>query len=180
MSTATDEQLMEAVQRHKLDHLNVLFERYQKRIYNYFLKSTGDTEESADLTQQVFIRILKYRQSYRSGQRFEMWIFQIARNQVKDHFRKLKVHKDQFTDMEALPDVGMSDEPDLQAERERKLQLAMGKLPADKRELLVLAKFQNMKYEDIATLRSATVSAIKVQVHRTIQQLRTYYFEQED
>lgn len=171
---------MEAVQRDKLDQLNVLFERYQKRIYNYFLKSTGDVEESADLTQAVFIRVLKYRKSYRSGSAFEFWIFQIARNQVKDHFRKLKVYKDQFTDLQTIPDVEESDEYALQSERERRLQLAMNQLPPDKRELLVLAKFQNMKYEDIANLRSASVSAIKVQVHRTIQQLRAYYFEQED
>ena len=50
----------------------------------------------------------------------------------------------------------------------------MARLDPDKRELLVLAKFQGMKYEQIAELRDMTVSAVKVQVHRTIAKLREH------
>ena len=55
----------------------------------------------------------------------------------------------------------------------------MARLDADKRELLVLAKFQGMKYEQIAELRDMSVSAVKVQVHRTIAKLRDLYLEVE-
>ncbi len=176
---ASDEQLMEAVRKDNLDKLNELFDRYQKRLYNYFLKSTLSVEDSGDLTQNVFIRVMKYRKSYKPGSRFELWIFQIARNQLKDHFRKMKIYQEQFSAVEAMPEQPSEDD-EHQVEQEQKLLKAMRRLPNDKRELLVLSKFQGLKYEQIAELKSSSVAAIKVQVHRTIKQLRTLYFEEND
>lgn len=172
----TDEQLMSLVKAGQLDYLNELFSRYSKRIYNYFLKSTLERADSDDLTQDLFIRVMKYRNSYKEGHSFQFWIFQIARNMVKDHFRKMKIHKDQFNPVEVMPEVE-DDNGNGELERERKLHLAMKSLPDEKRELLVLSKFQGMKYEQIATMRETSVSNIKVQVHRTIKELRDIYFE---
>ena len=172
----TDEQLMSLVKAGQLDYLNEVFNRYSKRIYNYFLKSTLERADSDDLTQELFIRVMKYRNSYKEGNSVQFWIFQIARNMVKDHFRKMKVHKDQFNPVEVMPEV-LDEVDDLVVEREKKLHQAMKSLPDEKRELLVLSKFQGMKYEQIAALRDTSVSNIKVQVHRTIKELRDRYFE---
>ncbi|WP_221406658.1 RNA polymerase sigma factor [Ekhidna lutea] len=175
----TDEQLMSLVKAGQLDYLNELFSRYSKRIYNYFLKSTLERAESDDLTQELFIRVMKYRNSYKEGHSVQFWIFQIARNMIKDHFRKMKIHKDQFNLVEVIPereDVG----DDELFEREKKLHRAMKELSDEKRELLVLSKFQGMKYEQIAKMRDTTVSNIKVQVHRTIKELKEAYFQLEE
>ncbi len=174
MSETSDELLMMAVRKGQIEMLNTLATRYQKRIYNYFLKSTMDVDDSGDLTQNTFIRVMKYRTSYKEGSRFETWLFQIARNQLKDYFRKMKVYKDKFTNVEVIPEN--EDQDDGQREREQLLQQAMRLLPDEKRELLVLSKFQGMKYEQIAQLRESSVSAIKVQVHRTLKQLKEIYF----
>ena len=99
-------------------------------------------------------------------------MFQIARNMVKDHFKKMKVHSDYFNPAAIMPDV-----IDEQEERESQLYKAMKKLPDEKRELLVLSKFDGLKYEQIATLRKTTVSNIKVQVHRIMKELKDIYFE---
>lgn len=167
---------MAAVKKGDLDKLGVLYERYNKRIYNYCLKSTSDVSESGDLTQNVFIRVMKYRGSYQKAKPFETWLFQIARNLVKDHFKKLKVVHSRVEIGKPIPDL--VHESDDTLDRERKLYLALDRLPEDKRELIVMSKFQGLKYEQIAEIRSSTVSAIKVQVHRTIKDLRSIYFEQ--
>ncbi|MEO9482914.1 MAG: RNA polymerase sigma factor [Ekhidna sp.] len=172
----TDEQLMSLVKAGQLDYLNEVFNRYSKRIYNYFLKSTLERADSDDLTQDLFIRVMKYRNSYKEGHSVQFWIFQIARNMVKDHFRKMKVHKDKFNPVEVMPEV-QEVSGDVEFEKEKKLHMAMNSLPDEKRELLVLSKFQGMKYEQIATMRETSVSNIKVQVHRTIKELRDIYFE---
>lgn len=171
----TDEQLMARVKDGQLDQLNELFNRYNKRIYNYFLKSTLERDDSDDLTQELFIRVMKYRKSYKEGQVVQYWIFQIARNMLKDHFRKLKVHKDQFSPVELMPEV-IDDSNDESREKEKQLYKAMKELADDKRELLVLSKFEGMKYEQIAAMRETSVSNIKVQVHRTIKELKELYF----
>ncbi|WP_436514487.1 RNA polymerase sigma factor [Ekhidna sp. To15] len=172
----TDEQLMSLIKAGQLDYLNEVFNRYSKRIYNYFLKSTLERADSDDLTQDLFIRVMKYRNSYKEGHSVQFWIFQIARNMVKDHFRKMKVHRDKFNPEETIPEV-LEEDRDVEFEREKKLHIAMKSLPDEKRELLVLSKFQGMKYEQIATMRETSVSNIKVQVHRTIKELRDIYFE---
>ena len=185
LEALSDENLMVLVQEEKLNYMEVLFGRYQKRIYNYFLKCTLDPEESRDLAQITFIRVMKYRASFNASRGFEGWLFQIARNLVKDHFRKMKVYRDQFNLVDTLPDPALqgwhAEEGDAreQLEREALLYKAMARLDPDKRELLVLAKFQGMKYEQIAELRDMTVSAVKVQVHRTIAKLRDIYLEEE-
>jgi RNA polymerase sigma factor (sigma-70 family) len=172
----TDEQLMARVKNGQLDQLNGLFDRYSKRIYGYFLKCTMSKDESDDLTQELFIRVMKYRKSYKDGQRFEIWVFQIARNMVKDHYRKMKVHSDYFNPADVILEHTEEDHSG-QWEREELLHKALKKLPDDKRELLVLSKFDGMKYEQIATLRKTTVANIKVQVHRTLKELKDIYFE---
>lgn len=170
---------MAQVKNGQLDQLNELFDRYSKRIYNYFLKSTLDRDDSDDLTQELFIRVMKYRKSYKEGQTVQYWIFQIARNMTKDHFRKMKVHKDQFNPVEVMPEV-MEEELDESREREKQLYKAMNELPDDKRELLVLSKFEGLKYEQIAVMRKTSVSNIKVQVHRTLKELKELYFAREN
>lgn len=167
---------MAQVKGGQLDQLNELFSRYSKRIYNYFLKSTMDRDDSDDLTQELFIRVMKYRKSYKDGQAVQFWVFQIARNMVKDHFRKMKVHRDQFNPVEVMPEV-VEESMDEDREREKQLYKAMKALPEDKRELLVLSKFEGLKYEQIAAMRETSVSNIKVQVHRIIKELRDLYLE---
>lgn len=174
----TDEQLMSLVKAGKLDYLNELFQRYSKRIYNYFLKSTLDKSDSDDLTQDLFIRVMKYRTSYKEGNTVQYWIFQIARNMVKDYFKKMKVNKDQFNPVEVMPEV-VEEDQSLQFEKEKQLHVAMKSLSDEKRELLVLSKFQGLKYEQIAKMRETTVSNIKVQVHRTLKELKDLYFQLE-
>jgi len=172
----TDEQLMALIKAGRLDYLNELFNRFSKRIYNYFLKSTLDKADSDDLTQDLFIRVMKYRNSYKEGKSVQFWIFQIARNMVKDHFRKMKVLKDQFNPVEVMPELKEERDEEL-LEKEKQLHIAMKSLPDEKRELLVLSKFQGLKYEQIAKMRDTTVANIKVQVHRTIKELRDIYME---
>ena len=67
--------------------LGVLFDRYQMPLFIFFYKMTGNRTTSEDLVQEVFFRILKYRQSYREGTPFKAWMYQIARNARVDLFR---------------------------------------------------------------------------------------------
>jgi RNA polymerase sigma factor (sigma-70 family) len=64
-----------------------------------------------------------------------------------------------------------------QDEKERLLHQSMARLSDEQRELLVLTRFQQMKYEEVAAIMDTTVANIKVKVHRAILKLREYYFE---
>ena len=68
------------VRNGEVEMLGVLFDRYQTPLYNFYAKMTQDRGVSEDLVQEVFLRILRYRQTYRPGTAFRTWMYQIARN----------------------------------------------------------------------------------------------------
>ena len=176
----TDESIMEAVKRGELQQATLLFERYNKRIFNFLARMTMDRDLAEDLTQNVFLRIIKYRTSYREGNRFQSWIYQVARNVFSDHYQAHKNKFSDFVDVENVSDhIADREEGEEQDEKEKILHRSMAKLTEEQRELLVLTRFQQLKYEEVATIMDTTVANIKVKVHRAILKLREYYFEME-
>ena len=176
----TDEVIMEAVKSGNLQQATLLFERYNKRIYNFLARMTMDRALAEDLTQNVFLRIIKYRNSYRDGARFQSWIYQIARNVFSDHYQIVKNRYSDFVDVEKISDhMPDSEESEILDEKEKLLQRSMARLSDDQREILVLTRFQQMKYEEVAALMDTTVANIKVRVHRALIKLREHYFELE-
>jgi RNA polymerase sigma-70 factor (ECF subfamily) len=176
----TDEMIMEAVKNGDLQQASLLFERYNKRIYNFLARMTMDRDLAEDLTQNVFLRMIKYRNSYRQGLRFQSWIYQVARNIFSDHYQAHKNKFSDFVDVEKvsdnIPDAGENESLE---EQEKLLERSMSLLNDEQRELLVLTRFQHMKYEEVAVLMDTTVANIKVKVHRAIAKLREHYFQLE-
>lgn len=176
----TDEMIMEAVKNGDLQQASLLFDRYNKRIFHFLARMTMDRALAEDLTQNVFLRLIKYRTSYREGARFQPWIYQVARNIFSDHYQSHKNKYSDFVDVEKVSDyMPDTDDTNLTNERERLLHQSMAKLESDQRELLVLTRFQQMKYEEVALIMNTSVANIKVKVHRAIAKLREHYFELE-
>jgi len=86
----SDKALMLQVKNGDLDALGVLFERYHHRLFGFFYRLTSRRDISADLVQDVFERILRYRTSYTGNGDFSTWLFQIARNRHADHYRQME------------------------------------------------------------------------------------------
>jgi RNA polymerase sigma factor (sigma-70 family) len=176
----TDESIMEAVKGGNLQQASLLFERYNKRIFNFLARMTFDRDLAEDLTQNVFLRIIKYRNSYREGLKFQSWIYQVARNVFSDHYHANKKRTSDFVDVERVSDhMADNGETEDMDEKEKILHRSLARLNEEQRELLVLTRFQHMKYEEVAVIMDTTVANIKVKVHRAILKLREYYFELE-
>src|SRR5688572_20022453 len=176
----TDEMIMEAVRSGNLQQASLLFERYNKRIFNFLARMTMDRDVAEDLTQNVFLRLIKYRNSYKEGSKFQSWIYQVARNVFSDHYQSVKNKKADFVDVEKMGDrMADNDESERMDEQEKLLQRSMSMLSEEQRELLVLTRFQHMKYEEVAVMMDTTVANIKVKVHRAIGKLREHYFQLE-
>jgi RNA polymerase sigma factor (sigma-70 family) len=171
-----DEQAMAQVQEGRGEMLAVLFERHHVRLYNFFLRLSGDRSLSEDLVQEVFLRILKYRHTFRGDSKFSTWMYQIGRNAHIDHLRSRspEVSLDSAWEQEASPQPL----PAQKAESEQQADLlarALERLPLRKREVLLLSRFQGLKYEEIAGLLACSVQSVKVRVHRALKDLRRHY-----
>nr|WP_246164291.1 RNA polymerase sigma factor [Xanthovirga aplysinae] len=162
----------------KLDGLGELFERYNVNLFNFFLRLSHDHDLSHDLTQNVFFRLLKYRKSYKRGSRFKPWIYQMARNIYYDHYRKHVEKRDEFVNVSGLAEAWSDEEDLLKREQIHLLEKAMSLLSIEKREVLIMSRYQGMKYEEVAEVLDCTVSAVKVKVHRAMKELKELYFKQ--
>jgi RNA polymerase sigma factor (sigma-70 family) len=171
---------MLSVKKDNLSEMSILFERYHVKLYNFFLSLTFNKTLSHDLTQNLFYRIIKYRKSFnKENGSFKSWIYQMARNIHIDSCKKEKKLNDRFKSLENYDDKVPISEEIFTEEDFSKLDLALSKLRPEQLELLVLSRFQNLKYEEISELTDSTVAAIKVQVHRAIKQLKEIYFRQQ-
>lgn len=158
--------------------LGVLFDRYQAPLFNFYSKMTQDRTVSEDLVQEVFLRILRYRQTYRPGTTFRTWMYQIARNTRLDQVRKVRPESPLVA--EPIAAGANTGDPAVRQQEAQLLQRALMQLPEDKREILVLSRFQELKYEEIARLLGCETGAVKVRVHRALQQLREIYIALEN
>ncbi len=175
---STDEELMIAVKEGDLDALSPLFEKYHVKLYNFFLRLTSDKENSRDLTQNVFSRILKYRTSYNEKHQFKAWIYQLARNVHIDHYNKNRYWASEYDDTENIPGNDRDAQEEMEdTERKEILMEAIGQLPVDQKEVIELSRFQGLKYEEISKITGSSVPAVKVKVHRAIKKLKEIYFQ---
>ena len=177
----TDEKLMLALSKGHLDSAAALFERYHKRIFNFFLRLTGGRRDlSEDLCQNVFERIIRYRASYREGKAFRPWIYQIARNLHYDQAGGTSLHRDDFAELSEVESREQSASRQLEKSEERaQLYRAISCLESHEREVLVLTRFQELKYREVAAILGLTEGAVKVRVHRAIKNLKDQFYKLE-
>lgn len=176
-----DEALMIQVRDGDAGKLAVLFDRHHRPLFRYFLHLTGRPEPSEDLVQELFFRILKYRASFRNGTAFRPWAYQIARNVHVDHAAKHKGETSLPQDLEGRPleFPSSAKQPEEQFRYKQEVALlrrALAALPVEKREVLVLSRFQEMKYEEIATVLKCETGAVKVRVYRALRELGDRFF----
>jgi RNA polymerase sigma-70 factor (ECF subfamily) len=175
----TDENLMLAVRNGDVGKLGVLFDRHHRPLFDFFIRMTARRTVADDLVQDVFFRILKYRKTFRDESCFKAWMFHIARNARFDYYRSHQgeaVLEDDHADGLRSPSLL----PGQQLEQEQQallLECAMFKLSPEKREVLILSRYQDMKYEQIAELMSCEVGTVKTRVHRALKELRDIFLE---
>ena len=168
---------MAAVGVGEVQKLAVLFERHHRGLFRYFVSMNRNREASEDLVQDVFFRMLRYRASYDAKQSFTAWMYQIARNANVDQAQKRRgevIGIEEYTDRKADPAAG-PEESTAQLQDLKLLRVALDRLPADKRELLVLSRFEGMKYEELAKVLDCEVGTVKVRVYRAMRALEQAY-----
>ena len=173
-----DAEVMAQVRAGRVERLAVIFERHHLHLFNFFLRLTGRRGASEDLVQEVFLRLLRYRASYRPGAPFAPWMWRIARNVHHDHLQTQRPPQLLDELPEGIPDG--QDGADVHVMRDQEalhLWRAMNRLDPAKRELLLLSRNSELAYQDLARLMACSVGALKVQVHRALKELKTVFAE---
>lgn len=123
------------------------------------------------------MKMLKYKATFKDDSELVPWMFGIGRNACLAHLRR-SAH-DHLTDVDVdgtpQPEQG-GDSPSHDGQDEL-VRRALLRLPADRREVLVLSRYEYKTYDEIAQALECSVGAVKVRVHRAMKQLREIYFE---
>ena len=175
----TDNALMLKVKSGDLDKMALLFQRYHRPLFGFLYHMTGQREASEDMVQNVFYRMLRSRHTFTGDGEFRTWMYHLARNVVKDHFKKTEAPKATTEWEDRLTDGVLVEE-----ELEKKLELGMlqkriASLGPESREVLILSRYQDLRYAEIAEILNISVAAVKVRIHRAIHQLKALYLQSE-
>jgi RNA polymerase sigma-70 factor (ECF subfamily) len=161
--------------------LRELVEAHQLRVVGTVAKMLGDAADAEDIAQQVFIRVWKSAARYEPTAKFTTWLFKITRNLVFNELRRRKRHPAQSLDAASdddrpfqTPDhsVKTPDSALLDEEMQAAIQKAIDELPETQRMAVVLRRYDDISYEEIAEILDLSVPAVKSVLFRARTELR--------
>jgi len=179
----TDDTLLLAagLRRRDPDVLDQLIEQYQQRLFRYLLFLTGNAALAEDLFQETWVRVLERGHQYNAKNKFESWLFTIARNLVIDVSRRKKI-----ASLEEMGDADSNqpyEPPDdrsqsvlqmlVTRENEKTVQLSLLKIAPYYREVLLLRFHEELPLEEIAKVLATPISTVKSRLYRGLEALKS-------
>jgi RNA polymerase sigma-70 factor, ECF subfamily len=162
--------------------LNDIMDRWQNRVTGYLIRLTGSEAIAVDLAQEAFVRVYGNRFRYRPSGAFSTWLFAIASNLARHHIRWQLRHPTISVDAAAGPSGSVLEsvqaaDPDPRARLERSeraeaVREAIAELAPDLREALILFTYEDMSYEQIATIQRCSTKAVETRLYRARAFLR--------
>jgi RNA polymerase sigma-70 factor (ECF subfamily) len=163
--------------------LNDLMGRHATPVFHFLCRLVGNEDDANDLAQETFVRVFKSGGSFRRNENFSTWLFTIAANLARNHFRWRSRHPNISLDAEnaeteqtlggTLPANSPSpNEAALAGERAAAVRAAVQKLPEDLREAMVLCEWEERSVAEAAKVLETTPKAVESRLYRARQILR--------
>ncbi len=163
--------------------LNDLMERHATPVFHFLCRMVGNEDDANDLAQETFARVFRARASFRTSEKFSTWLFTIAVNLTRNHFRWRSRHPNVSLEAEtgeaeqtlgsALPASDPApNEQALAAERVAAVRAAVNKLPEDLRAAVVLCEWEELSTAKAAEILKTTPKAVESRLYRARQILR--------
>ncbi|MCH5344624.1 MAG: RNA polymerase sigma factor [Acetatifactor sp.] len=163
-----DEYLLRRAQEGDKSALERLIRRYYDQIYAYCFHRVSDRQTAEDLCQETFCSMLEHLEEYRHYDKFRNYLYVIAGNKCKDFYKKKKTVP--IGEMEEFEGQRVSQKPG--PEEEISLRELVHLLPEELEEAVVLRFFQELKYQDIASILGISSSLAKYRVNKALSLLR--------
>ena len=193
MDAAQLAELIARAQRGEPAAFDALVDRYSARLYGYFYRLTGARHEAEDLLQELFVRLVRMIGQYEHGGRFDGWLFRIATNLVRDRVRRARkckraaaagdhrVGRNEVDPLAGVADRTAGEPGDLleRAEQLDGLQWAIGQLPPQEREVILLRYFSQLSFAEIAELMGTPLGTALARGHRGLARLRELMTDRE-
>jgi RNA polymerase sigma-70 factor, ECF subfamily len=169
--TTTDKQLVEEVLGGSREAFNLLVWRWQRQLYNFLLRLTGDRELARDLSQETFLRGYQRLSELREKEKFASWLFRIAVNLYRSHDRRPALLVEDSVEIDSL---GANPGQFRAGTREMELTLRalVSRLAPEHREVLLLRVFHGFQFDELAVILDCPVSTLKSRLNKAFELLR--------
>lgn len=167
-------ELVEKVQNGEVSEFKTLYQLYVKKIFNFVYRLIERREDAEDITQDVFVIVYNRIYELKEPERFESWIYRIARNEVYQRIRKKRGSELSIDDEES----GMEDhlvtqgrdrdplESTLQNELGEEITKTLRSIPFKMKEVFVLSVIEEKSYEEITQIVGRSLLSVKTDIHR--------------
>jgi RNA polymerase sigma-70 factor, ECF subfamily len=156
-----------------VEAFNLLVSRWEKRVYNYLLRITGNREDALDLTQDVFLKAYQNLRKLDDPGRFAPWLYRIAHNEAYSLFRKRRPEAETAEPEEASEaGVTVGGSSVFPIELTLAVASALDRLSPDQREAVVLKIYQGFKFEEMSEILGCPVSTIKSRLYAALEILK--------
>jgi RNA polymerase sigma-70 factor (ECF subfamily) len=164
-------EILDACRRGDRDAFRALYEAYKDRVYStalYFFH--GDADAAADVTQQVFVQLIRGIGAFRGDAAFATWLHRLVMNACIDRSRRRRADSATTTDpatLNAVPATATAQDAALtRRELTSAIARAIGGLPAKLRAVMLLRYFQDMSYDDIASAQRCSIGTVASRLSR--------------
>lgn len=175
--SAEERALIERCKRGDLAAFNDLIRRYEKQVYNFAYRLTGNYDDANDVAQDAFLRVFNAIGSFRGDASFSTWLFRITTNVFLDERKRAKAHPhaslDEYLELDESSVTRQIEDPSPtpdaileEAERAHLLQQAIGGLPEYQRAMVTLYHGQQKSYEEIAEIMDLPIGTVKSRLNR--------------
>lgn len=171
MTESRDADLVARVLGGEREAFTGLVQRYQSPMYRYARAMGMDPDPAADEVQETFVKAYTDLASCRNPHRFEPWLFRILRNRCLDYLKNIRRHA---VPVDEVPLADPDPVPDAMVERleaGERLQRALSTMNADLRDAFLMKHHDDRTYDEMAEIAGASVSAMKMRVHRAREAL---------
>lgn len=172
LDAPTDDALMQRFCRGDEAAFDMLHHRYAAAVLAYLTRMLRDSALAEDMLQTTFLSFVRARGRYEAGTNVRAWIYAIATNAARDALRRRRARPERLTDTGAPPEEVAETAAARDPAAARAVEDALGRLPPDQREAVVLHKLQELSFEEIAAALGISVAAAKVRAHRGYERLR--------
>ncbi len=162
-----------------LEAFRQIYEEHERHVFRYAYHVLGHADDADDVKQETFLRAYRALASFRSDCSLRTWLLRICanlcRDRIKSRERRPEVLYDPVTTPEWLGDHSRSVDPQAVAERTEMasiLRKALGGMPADQREIIVLRDVEQMSYEEIAEVLGCSRPSVKLRLFRARRRLK--------
>jgi RNA polymerase sigma-70 factor (ECF subfamily) len=172
---------VELVERHRCGDsqaFDEVYARFEEMVYNLAFRLSGNYEEAADLTQEVFLRVYRHLGSFGGRSSLKTWIFRIAINHCRDRLSRWRpltqtIGSDVGEGEVAYPDPARGpEELAVAADEGRRVTSGLARLPQAFREAVVLRDIEGLSYEEIAEVLGVRIGTVRSRIARGRDQLR--------